>query len=42
MEFWFGNIKFNSSAVGKMYFICALLENARTCLYGFIIYVKYV
>ena len=30
-------MKINLSAVGKMYFICALLENARTCLYGNIV-----
>ena len=29
--------KLNLSAVGKMYYICALLENARTCLYGNIV-----
>ena len=27
-------MKINLSAVGKMFFICALLENARTCLYA--------
>ena len=27
-------MKINLSSVGKMYFVCALLENARTCLYG--------
>jgi hypothetical protein len=25
------------SVIGKMYVICALLENARTCLYGNIV-----
>ena len=30
-------MKINLSAVGKMFFICALLENARTCLYGNIV-----
>jgi hypothetical protein len=29
--------KLNLRAVGKMYYICALLENARTCLYGNIV-----
>ena len=24
----------NLSPVGKMYVVCALLENAQTCLYG--------
>ena len=28
------NLKLNLSAVGKMYLVCALLTNARTCLYG--------
>ena len=27
------NLKINLSAVGKMYIVCALLQNARTCLY---------
>ena len=27
-------MKINLSPVGKMYFVCALLENAQTCLYG--------
>ena len=27
-------MKINLSPVGKMYFLCALLENAQTCLYG--------
>ena len=27
-------MKVHLSAVGKMYFVCALLENAQTCLYG--------
>ena len=26
--------KINLSSVGKMYVVCPLLENARTCLYG--------
>ena len=28
------NLKLNLSSVGKMYLICALLTNAKTCLYG--------
>ena len=28
------NLKINLSAVGKMYLTCALLTNAKTCLYG--------
>ena len=28
------NLKVGLSAVGKMYIICALLTNARTCMYG--------
>ena len=28
------NLKVGLSAVGKMYIVCALLTNARTCLYG--------
>ena len=28
------NLKIGLSAVGKMYLTCALLTNARTCLYG--------
>ena len=28
------NLKIGLSAVGKMYFVCALLRNALTCLYG--------
>ena len=28
------NLKINLSAIGKMYLICALLTNAKTCLYG--------
>ena len=28
------NLKLNLSAVGKMYLVCALLTNARTCLYS--------
>ena len=27
-------MKVNLSPVGKMYFVCALLENAQTCLYS--------
>ena len=27
-------MKVHLSAVGKMYFVCALLENAQTCLYS--------
>ena len=27
-------MKIHLSAVGKMYFVCALLENAQTCLCG--------
>ena len=27
------NLKLNLSAVGKIYTVCALLTNARTCLY---------
>ena len=27
-------MKVNLSPVGKMYVVCALLENAQTCLYG--------
>ena len=27
-------LKLNLSAVGKFYLTCALLTNARTCLYG--------
>ena len=27
-------LKVNISAVGKFYIVCALLENAHTCLYG--------
>ena len=27
------NLKIELSAVGKMYIVCALLTNARTCLY---------
>ena len=29
--------KLNMSAVGKMYIVCALLQNAHTCLYGNIV-----
>ena len=29
-----GQMKLNLSAIGKMYIVSALLENARTCLYG--------
>ncbi|XP_046840374.1 uncharacterized protein LOC124434526 [Xenia sp. Carnegie-2017] len=28
------NLKVHLSAVGKMYVVCALIENARACLYG--------
>ena len=28
------NLKINLSALGKMYLTCALLTNAKTCLYG--------
>ena len=28
------NLKIHLSAVGKMYIVCAILHNARTCLYG--------
>ena len=28
------NFKIDLSAVGKMYIVCALLHNARDCLYG--------
>ena len=28
------NLKIGLSSVGKMYLVCALLKNARTCLYG--------
>ena len=28
------NLKVRLSAVGKMYMVCALLQNCRTCLYG--------
>jgi len=27
-------MKLGLSAIGKMYTVCALLQNARTCLYG--------
>lgn len=27
-------MKVHLSTVGKMYFVCVLLENAQTCLYG--------
>ena len=27
-------MKVNLSPLGKIYFVCALLENAQTCLYG--------
>ena len=30
-------MKLNLSAIGKMYIFSALLENARTCLYGNIV-----
>ena len=28
------NLKVQLSAVGEMYIVCALLQNARCCLYG--------
>ena len=28
------NLQIGLSSVGKMYLICALLQNAHTCLYG--------
>ena len=28
------NLKIGMSCVGKMYVVCALLQNALTCLYG--------
>ena len=28
------NLKIGLSSIGKMYIVCALLKNARTCLYG--------
>ena len=28
------NIKFGLSSVGKMYLVCAIIQNALTCLYG--------
>ena len=28
------NLKIGMSSIGKMYIVCALLHNARTCLYG--------
>ena len=28
------NLKLELSAVGKMYIVCALLHNVRTCLYN--------
>ena len=28
------NLKIGISSIGKMYIVCALLHNARTCLYG--------
>lgn len=28
------NLKIGLSAVGKMYSVCALIQNAITCLYG--------
>ena len=34
MDFKKNLIKLNLSAVGKMYLVCALLTDARTCLYG--------
>ena len=29
-----GNLKVQLGAVGKIYIVCALLQNARSCLYG--------
>ena len=34
-------MKINLSAVGKMYVVCALLENAHTCLYGNLVSSKF-
>ena len=34
-------LKVNVSAVGKFYIVCALLENAHTCLYGNIVSDKF-
>ena len=34
-------MKINLSAVGKMYVVCALLENAHTCLYGNLVSEKF-
>ena len=28
------NLKMGLSSIGKMYIVCALLRNAKTCLYG--------
>ena len=28
------NLKIGLSSIGKMYVVCALLRNAKTCLYG--------
>ena len=28
------NLKIQLSAVGKMYMVCVLLQNARSCFYG--------
>ena len=28
------NLKIGLSSVGKMYIVCALIQNAITCLYG--------
>ena len=28
------NLKIHLSAVGKMYIVCVLLQNARSCFYG--------
>ena len=34
-------LRINMSAVGKFYIVCALLENAHTCLYGNIVSDKF-
>ena len=34
-------LRVNMSAVGKFYIVCALLENAHTCLYGNIVSEKF-
>ena len=28
------NLKIQLSAIGKLYLVCSLMQNARTCLYG--------